>query len=201
MKRYLLPLFVLTATPVFAQTPPEKAEKRLEELVDIGRTLGSGFTSEPIVWRRAKLVDTIELAETPTTPKLVRLPVLSRKDVRPPAMTEAKPLTAFLDQSHAPNAVELPTKPLIRLPEVDVASPAAIPILSRPVKDRASLGDPAFDVSLEATMKAFAVVRDLPVPFTPINLPDPFENVRYGQLRNPPVEDATPAFVPWRKPG
>ena len=200
MKRYLLPVILMTTTSVLAQTPSEKAEKRLEELVAIGRTAGTGLTSQPIAWKRASLVETIELASTTTTPRLVRLPSPSRKAFRPPAMVEAKPLTAFHDQSPTPIAIELPTKPLIKLPAVDAASPAPIPILSRPVKDRASLGDPAFDISLDAAMKAFTVVRDRPVPFTPINLPDPFENLRYGQLRNPPEENVTPANVPWRKP-
>ncbi len=200
MKRYLLPMILMSTTSAFAQTPSEKAEKRLEDLVTVGRQVGSGLTSSPIAWKRASVVETIEPAPTTTTPKFVRLPAPARKDARPHAPGEAKPLTAFLDRSAPPTAIELPTQPLIRLPAVDVASPSPIPILSRPVKDRASLGDPAFDISLDAAMKRFTVARDQPIPFTPINLPDPFENLRYGQLRNPPEEAATPAVVPWRKP-
>lgn len=68
--------------------------------------------------------------------------------------------------------------PLVQLPSIDIHQPLPIPILAQPVKDRASLAEPEFEASLDAALQAFTPVRDQPVPFTPLNLPDPFENVR-----------------------
>jgi hypothetical protein len=83
---------------------------------------------------------------------------------------------------------------------LDTNSPLPIPILARPLPDRASLGEPAFEASLSAAMKPFMPARDRPVPFIAYNLPDPFEHVRYGQLRNPPEESATPPVIPIERP-
>lgn len=91
-------------------------------------------------------------------------------------------------------------KPLIRMPSVDVNQPLPIPILARPQKDRASLADPGLEASLQAAIRPVAAVRNHPAPFVPINLPDPFENVRAGQLRNPPEESPMPPAMPLQKP-
>ena len=116
------------------------------------------------------------------------------------ATEKAEKRLSFREQPKVPKDVALPTKPLIRLPSVDVSTPLPIPILATPVKDRASLGDPAFDASLAAALKRLKPSRDRPVPFEPLNLPDPFEHVRTGQLRNPPAEDPMPPAIPLVKP-
>ncbi len=200
MKRSLILAMVLTAGPAIAQSPAEKAQKRLEDLVTIGRAEAAEPPARPLVWRRAGLVEAIEFSAAPISPKLIHLPAPARKLVFPPAMRESTPLTAFRDPSSAPSVLVFPTQPLVHLPAVNASMPIPVPILSQPVPDRASLGDPAFDISVESAMKAFAVVRDRPISFVPINIPDPFENVRYGQLRNPPDENATPVVVPFAKP-
>ena len=96
--------------------------------------------------------------------------------------------------------MQLPTKPLLKVPSADVNKPLPIPILAKPTKDRASLAEPAFDVSLDATLKKITPTRDKPVPFAPLNLPDPFEYRRYGELRNPLEESATPPVIPLERP-
>ena len=90
--------------------------------------------------------------------------------------------------------------PRLDLIGLDVNTPLPIPILASPVKDRASLGDPTLEASLAAALKRLTPARDRPVPFTPLNLPDPFEHLRYGQLRNPPAESATPPVIPLQRP-
>ena len=104
------------------------------------------------------------------------------------------------EQPKAKGGKEPPAKALIKLPSVDAQTPLPIPILAQPAKDRAPLGDPAMQASLDATLKPIAAKRDRPVPFTPLNLPDPFENARQGKLRNPPDENPMPPAIPLVKP-
>src|SRR5207302_661669 len=106
----------------------------------------------------------------------------------------------FQDKTQVPKQPELPTKPLIRLPSLDVNTPLPIPILAKPATDRAPLGEPGFEASLDAALKRWTPTRDRPVPFVPINLPDPFEHLRYGQLRDVPEENPVPPVIPIQRP-
>jgi hypothetical protein len=189
----VLALCAIMPHSAFAQTMSEKAEKRLAELLApssaIQATLIAG---QPRAWRPARSLDDFSLPITPYAGGPVHLPRPMTKDVKPRSAPEGLPLVAYRESPMAPAAVELPTQALIRLPSVDVHAPLPIPILAQPTKDRASLGDPTLEASLDAALTRFTPTRDRPVPFMPINLPDPFEHVRYGQLRHPPEESATP---------
>lgn len=201
MKRLLTLACVLAfAQQAAAQTATEKAEKRLADLLAPGSGAAAALTTKPIVWRASSVVTDIGIAVKPVAPLPVRLPLPPRREVKPKSPPEGTALLAFRDPSKAPAEIELPTKPLIRLPSVDVNAPLAIPILGQPLKDRASLGDPALEASRSAALRPFAPTRDRPLPFVPLNLPDPFENLRYGQMRNPPEENATPPAIPLTKP-
>lgn len=200
MKRMFAIFAVLVlAADGFAQTATEKAEKRLADLLAPGQGTAT-FAARPIVWKPSVALDVQTFASKPLSAAPVRLPLPPRKEVKPPSAPESTPLIGFRAAPKTPKEVELPTKPLIRLPSVDVHAPASIPILAAPQKDRASLAEPAFEASLSAALKAFAPTRVSPVPFLPLNLPDPFENIRHGQMRNPPEESATPPAIPLIKP-
>jgi hypothetical protein len=192
-------LVLALASSLYAQTPTEKAEKRLAELLAPGGNSGT-FSSKPIAWPAPKGFSEIALPIAPYIGLPVRLPLPVSVTVKPRPAPEAMPLVGSQEASKAPKEVELPTKPLIRLPSLNVAAPAPIPILAQPTRDRASLAEPAFEASLWAALKPFSPVRDRPVPFVPLNLPDPFEFQRYGPLRNPPEENATPPAIPLQKP-
>jgi hypothetical protein len=183
-----------------AQTATAKAEKRLSELLTPGGLKTAPFTDRPATWKTPRVLDDFSLPITPYAGTPVRLSQALAKDVKPRPAPEAAPLVAYREESAAPAAAQLPTQPLLKVPSVDVNKPLPIPILAQPVKDRASLSEPAFDVSLEATLKKITPARDKPVPFAPLNLPDPFEHLRYGQLRNPPEESATPPVIPLQRP-
>jgi hypothetical protein len=185
----------------FAQTATEKAEKRLAELLTPGTKVNAAaFTTQAVVLPGPKSLENFVLPVKPYVGVPVRLPQVLGKEVKPRSVPETNPLLTVRDESPAPTAVQLPAQPLIRLPSLDVQTPLPIPILARPQKDRASLGDPAVEASLDAAMKRFTPRRDQPVPFTPLNLPDPFEHVRTGQLRNPPEENPMPPTIPLTKP-
>jgi hypothetical protein len=192
---------LLLAQPAFAQGVADKAEKRLTELLAPGNSATAAASeSKPVVWKQPKALDVFVLPIRPYVGTPLRLSPPASVAVKPRSAPEGTPLASYRDTPPPPGDIELETKPLIRLPSVDVATPLPIPILAHPVKDRASLADPAFEASIDAALKAFTPVRDRPVPFTAQNLPDPFENVRCGQLRNPPAESATPPVIPLQKP-
>jgi hypothetical protein len=204
MKRYaaliLGCVFFLIARPATAQPAMEKAEKRLAELLTPGGGAPVMLATKPLKWKASPAMENFAFVGKPTAAVLVRLPLAPIKEVKPRPTPEDTPLASFREQPKGPKEVQLPTKPLIKLPSLDVHTPLPIPILAQPAKDRASLGDPALQASLDATLKQIAPKRERPVPFIPLNLPDPFENVRYGQLRNPPEENPMPPVVPLVKP-
>jgi hypothetical protein len=201
MKRLLAFVCVVSlAGAASAQTAMDKAEKRLAALLAPGAGRPAvTFTTEPIAWKPSAAAD-IASPLKPFAGVTVRLPQAPAKEVKPRALPEPTPLVAFKDKSPKPKDVELPTKPLIRLPSLDVHTPLPIPILAQQQMDRASLGDPALEASLDAALKRLTPARDRPVPFAPLNLPDPFEHVRSGQLRNPPEENPMPPPIPLQKP-
>ena len=197
---------------VSAQTATQKAEKRLAELLAPGGSIicpsppgGERGWGEggPVAWKASRAVEEIPSPVKPYVGLPVRLPQMPGKSEPRPrgsGIPEAAPLVSYREPPKAPKEVKLPTQPLIRLPSLDVHSPLPIPILATPQQDRASLGDPALQASVHAALKRFTPTRDRPVPFVPLNLPDPFEHIRAGQLRNPPQENPMPPVIPLQKP-
>lgn len=196
----VLVISLMIAPPIVAQSATDKAEKRLSDLLAPGSSTTPLTTTQQIRWKAGKSVEAIDVPIKPYAGLPARLPQTPIKEVKPRSAPEGIPLVSYRDASPVPQQVELPTKPLIRLPSLDLHTPLAIPILAQATKDRASLGEPAFEASLDAAMKRFSPVRDKPVPFMPLNLPDPFEHLRYGQLRNPPNEEAMPPVIPSTRP-
>ena len=98
-------------------------------------------------------------------------------------------------------AVDVSAGPLLRMPSVNMDQPIPVPILAKPLRDRASLADPTLEASLAAALATSAPRRAGPLPFAPINLPDPFEHSRAIRLRRsldeapmpPPIAPRTPA--------
>jgi hypothetical protein len=182
-------------------TAMEKAEHRLAELLAPGgKTTLSAFRSAPLPWKQSRVVEEIGVPIRPYAGTPVRLPEPPRQQVKPRSVPEGQPLVSYREQLVVPKEVELPVKPLLRLPSVDVNLPLPIPILAQPQRDRASLAEPALEVSLEAALRPLTPARTQAVPFAPINLPDPFEHVRTAQLRNPPDESPIPPVIPLQKP-
>jgi hypothetical protein len=218
MKRVFIAIFLsgllAISQPVCAQTATQspdregagsRAQKRLAELLAPGSSIAAvTFATQPVAWKASRAVEEIPLPLKPYVGLPVRLPQMpSKSEPRPrgSGIPEAAPLVSYRERPIAPKEVKLATRPLIRLPSLDVKSPLPIPILAQPQQDRASLGDPALQASLDAALKRFTPARDRPVPFVPLNLPDPFEHIRAGQLRNPPQENPMPPVIPLKKPG
>ncbi len=73
----------------------------------------------------------------------------------------------------------------------DSSKPIALPVLARPVPERAALEDPTRDASAAAAVAAPIPQRTRPLPFQRLSVPDPFENRGPVQLKEEPPEDST----------
>jgi hypothetical protein len=119
-------------------------------------------------------------------------PKLSGKPVQPRALPEDTSLVRNFNQPEAPQAVALPSAPLLRLWSPDVNEALPLPILGSHIRDRASLADPSLEASVAATQTKLNPARTDPVPFRPLNVPDPFEHHQAVRLRNPLDESPQP---------
>jgi hypothetical protein len=102
--------------------------------------------------------------------------------LRPRPLPAEAPL-ARLRPETPPQDTELPTKPLVRLPRVDLETPVELPPLARFQPERAPLTDVTGDASRDAVLAAPAPVRATPEAFVRFFLPDPFE---FRATRLPP---------------
>lgn len=117
------------------------------------------------------------------------------KPLQPRSLREGLPLASQHGEPRLPEVLVLPAGELVRLPATDVQTPVPLPFLAQPQRDRAPLTDPTMAASLAAVLGELAPARLAPVPFAPINLPDPFENSQVARVRNPPAEQAVPVVV------
>ena len=184
-----------------AQGPgADKAAKRLDELLQPGSKVAPP-ASVPAQFPAAKVVEKPEPLARVYDGLPPKPPLAKADKVRGPrSVPEGTPPVAFGALPAQPQAIELPTQPLVKLLPVDVTSPLPLPILAKPKADRASLDDTTLEASQTAALKPFTPRRTVPVPFVPLNLPDPFENLRGGGLREMPPESEQPPPVPVRTP-
>jgi hypothetical protein len=179
---------------------PEKAAKRLDDLLQPGSKITppagapSKFPGNKTVEKPEPLPRVYE--GTPPKPPLAS----AGKIYGPRSVPEGSPPVAFGVLPVLPQEVELPTQALVVLPAVDVESPLPLPLLARPKPDRASLEDTTLEASQAAALRPFVPRRTTPVPFAPLNLPDPFENQRHGGLRRMLDENDQPPATPVRTP-
>src|SRR5437660_12555718 len=75
-------------------------------------------------------------------------------------------------------------------PNKDQAMP--LKRLAKPLPDRGPFVDPTRDASTAAVLKTPMPGRKRPVPFVPVDLPDPFERRQTVQFPKPLVEDSMP---------
>ena len=183
------------ATAQSPQSAADRAAERVEHLVQPRSR--AGLVSGPVQWPGAKAV------EEPQSPLALyaglppQPPVVTLQQARPRPAPEAQPPAA---QGPMPKGAPMPTKPVVQLPAADVDKPLPIPVLGQPKLDRAALDDTTLEASRAAALTRVRPRRTGPVPFTPQNLPDPFENQRSGALQNPPAESDQPPAVPIRTP-
>jgi hypothetical protein len=192
-------LLVVCVHPVWAQEKPsaETISRRLDTLL---LPQSKSPPSAPATWPGNKAVEKPEPLPRPLDRLPPKPPVTAGKATAPRPAPEGMPPVAYGTLPALPGPVELPTQPLVMLPALDVESPLPLPHLAKPKADRATLDDTTLEASQAAALRPFSPRRMQPVPFAPINLPDPFENLRDGGLRNMPEESPQPPATPIRTP-
>lgn len=195
-------LFLGTALPLPAQDSTERVEKRRDELFQPGvGASAAGLRTRPLRWKGPGFLERPELPANVYQGLPPRLEPPARKPVLPRPLRQGVPLAEYQTPPEVPRPVELPAEPTVRLWSPDPNVPLPLPTLGQPTPDRASLGDPALAESVAAALRPLTPARTRPVPFEPLNLPDPFEHVRAGRLADPPAEDDQPPAVPVQTPG
>lgn len=150
--------------------------------------------------RRQSPPGKLETPELPSPPAIVTAPPAiplednkKGKKVRPMLVERESPLLRQRMDLDRPAAVNLPAGPKVAWPSPEVNQPIPLPILARPVADRASLDDPSGEASRSAALAAPVSDRATPAPALRLTLPDPFEHLSTVRLRTPPPEAPLPA--------
>jgi hypothetical protein len=78
-----------------------------------------------------------------------------------------------------------PPGKLVKQLGVDAQKPAPLPIMGAYVRDRVSVADPSGEISALSILTPQKPERLNPAPFSPWNLPDPFEHANVIRLRQP----------------
>lgn len=112
--------------------------------------------------------------------------------LRPHMLPEGAPFSAYQRDPSTPAQREFATGVTIGLPSRDVARPVSLGYLGLPSLDRIPLEEPTAEASLASALAAAPPERTTPIPFTPLNLPDPFANAQTVKLRTPPAEETSP---------
>jgi len=153
--------------------------------------------------RRQSPPASMEAPMVPLAPVVVSLPRVPLNATRP-ALLPHLVVEETLEGAAAPalpQARPLPTGEKSHVASADVNKPMPLPLLARPVTDRASLEDPTTEASAAAATAATVPQRTNPVPFQRLSVPDPFENRGTIQLKETPAEDTTPPLASPRTPG
>lgn len=177
-----------------APKPAEQAAQRMADVlrpsVSAGLLLGQ---PRPSTEYRNLLPGSIppRFSGTPPAPW-----VKQAKAVLPSPPLEGPPLVTYVPRPVVPEEITLPTTALLALPSIDPNVIPTLPIYARPLPDRAPLSDATLDASVSASLATPIPLRQTPVPFASMNLPDPFELQKYIRLAKQPEESSQPMAVP-----
>lgn len=178
MNRFALSLMSLgfAASLSVAQEPAKALQAKVAAMLEpnvkivVGDLRGKPL-ERPVLDRLANPAAAIP-GSAVSTPKP---PMLSVKPMRPSLSPEDAPLTFNRTEPVPPVAIVLPEQPLVRVPSIDLERPLPVPLLAIQVRDRTSTTDPSLDASVAAALSPQTPIRTQPTPFSPLNLPDPFE--------------------------
>lgn len=116
----------------------------------------------------------------PSRADVPRLPTNGRRLALRPRLVAEETLHTATESPRLPPMPPMPEKGRIRVPSPDVNKPIPLPILARPVSDRASLDDPTLEASTAAALAAPIPMRSSKAPFLKQTLPDPYDHRRDG---------------------
>ena len=158
-------------------------------------------SAQPLESKRRSGPAKVENPDTSLPPAVVpappSIPLTKTKTVRRTLVEGEPPLSRQRLDLANPAPVKLAAGPKAAWPSPDINQPISLPILARPVVDRASLDDPSGEASQTAALAGKVPDRTAPAPFLRLTLPDPFEHRNAVRLQTPPPPDiALPAENP-----
>lgn len=191
--------FCLCGTPAWAQTAEEKFAALMQSRLDPTATLDlRGFAKAPKPRVGPSKVERPDLPIAPAELEPPPAPLPAGRPVRPRLGAEPPALSELRVHAQAPPQVVLPAGPLAKQWAPDVKTPIPLPLLGGYVADRVSLADPSLEASVGLTREPQTPARAGEAPFSPWNLPDPFEHANTVRLRQPWPEDPNPPTFPVR---
>lgn len=126
---------------------------------------------------------------------VVRLPNPPGTKVLPSSLIDQAPYDIGGLSTASPAPIYLPEGALVRIESSnELSQPAPLPLLGKPVPDRASLDDPTADFTAKSVILETIPLRSEPDPNSKINLPNPFELRETIRLRREITE--TPESMP-----
>jgi hypothetical protein len=138
----------------------------------------------------------IERPSLPSTTISATVPRLaadrSRRDLQPGAVPEDTPLSQYRGTPPVPREPKFYVAERVRVPSADVNVPIQLPILARPVSERASVDDATLDASMAASIAATMPMRILAAPYVRFTIPNPFEFRDAVQSKTTLEEDPMP---------
>jgi hypothetical protein len=138
----------------------------------------------------------IEQPAIPTAMISVNVPRLvikqSSRDEKPGSIGESTPLTEYRSQPRLPQEPTFWIAEKVRVPSPDVNQAMPLPILGKPVPDRASLEDASLESSHVASLAGVMPVRTIAAPYMRFTIPNPFEHREAVQSKTALEEDPTP---------
>jgi hypothetical protein len=170
--------------------PPDAGGALLAKLLPPSETAGGpGERKAQPVYRPAQRAFKVPLGQPPpfrAAAVVSPLPAKTKRAALLPRLVSEETLDVPRERVALPTEVVLPAMERLRVPSPDANEPVALPILARPVSDRASLEDPTGDASAAAALAATLPRRVIPTPFLRLTLPEPFAFRRPLTLPTPP---------------
>lgn len=190
-------LLLLASTATAQQTPAAKVAERTEARLAPGADLGGLVVGPGLTHRIGS--PRVEHPEAPLTRSDAEppdVPEQPAKPVRPRASAEPPLIAAWFGTPEPPRAIVMPDGPLSKQPGLNAQATPPLPLIGQYARDRVSLADPSWEASMTMILLPQNPERVELAPFTPFNVPDPFENAMAVRLRETWAENpAPPRFI------
>lgn len=131
----------------------------------------------------------------PSHAALPRLPDEGKRTPLRPRLVIEETLGGLAVPPALPQQLSLPAGVRVRIPSPDVNESIPLPILARPMPERASLEDPTLGTSTAAALAAPIPARTSKAPFLKLTLPDPYDR-RRGEVLAPEESKEFPLGSP-----
>lgn len=188
----LLAALVCVAPNVHGQAASKKIAEKIGVFVDPTSSLSNGFATAPLARPMPDWLVRPQAAYPKPEPTLPAPPAPARKPAEPRPVPEGSPLLLNSGHAELPVPTSLATIPLLKQYVVDMRKALELPALAVYAADRISLADPSLEISVQNSLRPPQPERVNQTPFSPWNIPDPFENAQTIRLRSPWAETPEP---------